>query len=181
MAGEPRARIIRDKSILDMIKSGNTSANYEVWEYLTRMLADQKLGSVYSLQIMREMIRIGEALRTAPDISPDAKVKLSTTALASLTNLRNLLENAYFTKKEYLFILRSDLVDSEGKSIQTDVMIKDLQALITQIDKSALLQSNSGSSDIQVIRGQLLWFNCIFSRNAEYMANPRVCRVTVAQ
>ena len=60
-------------------------------------------------------------------------------------------------------------------------MIKDLQILIAQIDKSALLQTNTNTSDIQLIRGQLLWFNCIFSRNAEYMANPRVCRVTVAQ
>ena len=77
------------------------------------MLADQKLGSVYSLQIMREMIRIGEALRTAPEISNDIKATLSQTAVDSLTNLRNLLENAYFTKQEYLFVLRSDLVDSE--------------------------------------------------------------------
>ncbi len=181
LAGDGRARIIRDKSILEMVRSGSTSANYEVWQYLTRMLSDQKLGSVYSLQIMKEMIRIGETLRTAPDISAEGKANLSKTAIDSLTNLRNLLENAYFTKKEYLFILRSDLVDSEGKTIQTDVMINDLQALITQIDKSALLQSNSGGTDLQVIRGQLSWFNCIFSRNTEYMANPRVCRVTVAQ
>lgn len=127
-----------------MVRSGSTSANYEVWQYLTRMLSDQKLGSVYSLQIMREMIRIGETLRMAPDISADQKANLSKTAIDSLANLRNLLENAYFTKKEYLFILRSDLVDSEGKAIQADVMINDLQALINQIDKSALIQSGAG-------------------------------------
>lgn len=97
------------------------------------------------------MIRIGEALRIAPDVSSEAKNTLSKTAIDSLTNLRNLLENAYFTKKEYLFVLRSDLVDSEGKSIQTDVMIKDLQALITQIDKSALLQTTN-SNDMQLVR-----------------------------
>lgn len=60
LAGEPRARVIRDKTILEMVRSGSTTPNYEIWQYLTRMLADQKLGSVYSLQIMREMIRIGE-------------------------------------------------------------------------------------------------------------------------
>jgi len=80
----------------------------------------------------------------APDISADQKATLSKTAIDSLANLRNLLENAYFTKKEYLFILRSDLVDSEGKAIQADVMINDLQALINQIDKSALIQSGAG-------------------------------------
>lgn len=127
-----------------MVRSGSTSANYEVWQYLTRMLSDQKLGSVYSLQIMREMIRIGETLRMAPDISADQKATLSKTAIDSLANLRNLLENAYFTKKEYLFILRSDLVDSEGKAIQADVMINEHQALMNQIDKSALIQSGAG-------------------------------------
>ena len=181
LAGDGRARIVRDKSILEMVRSGSTSANYEVWQYLTRMLSDQKLGSVYSLQIMREMIRIGETLRMAPDISADQKATLSKTAIDSLANLRNLLENAYFTKKEYLFILRSDLVDSEGKAIQADVMINDLQALINQIDKSALIQSGAGWANLQTIRWQLSWFNCIFSRNTEYMANPRVCRVTLAE
>lgn len=43
LAGEPRARVIRDKTILEMVRSGSTTPNYEVWQYLTRMLADQKL------------------------------------------------------------------------------------------------------------------------------------------
>lgn len=91
------------------------------------MLADQKLGSVYSLQIMKEMIRVGESLRTSPDISNDTKNTLTKAALESLSNLRNLLENAYFIKKEYLFVLRSDLVDTEGKTIQTESMVEDLR------------------------------------------------------
>ena len=149
------------------------------------MLADQKLWSVYSLQIMREMIRIGEGLLLAKDTSDTIKSTLTTTAIESLRNLRNLLENAYFTKKDYWFVLRTDLIDGEWKAIQTDTLTKDLQWLIEEIDRSALLKwaasTNASASDLSTIRAQLAWFNCIFTRNAEYVANPRVCRITVSQ
>jgi hypothetical protein len=140
LTGNPQARAIRDAAILEMVRSGNTTSQYEIWQYLTRILADQKLGSVYSLQIMREMIRIGQELMLDKDTSEAIKNTLTNTAVESLRNLRNLLENAYFTKKEYWFVLRTDLVDGQGKAIQTDRLIQDLQGLIEEIDKSALLK-----------------------------------------
>lgn len=140
LANNPQARAIRDAAILEMVRSGNTASQYEIWQYLTRILADQKLGSVYSLQIMREMIRIGQELMLDKNTSEAIKNTLTNTAVESLRNLRNLLENAYFTKKEYWFVLRTDLVDGRGKVIQTDRLIQDLQGLIEEIDKSALLK-----------------------------------------
>ena len=184
ITANPRARIVRDKAILEMVRTGNTGAYYEMWQYLTQMLANQKLGSVYSLQIMREMIRIGESLRQSKTITDTIKSTLTKTAIDSLKNLRDLLENAYFTKQDYWFVLRSDLTDNEGKPVQTDALVGDLQALISEIDHSTLLQLGQNpwsEDDLQVIRAQLAWFNCIFSRNAEYTNNPRVCRTVVGQ
>ena len=89
---------------------------------------------------MREMIRIGEALLLDTNTSESTRAELTSTAIESLTNLRNLLENAYFTKKEYWFVLRTDLVDGQGKAIDTAVLIRDLQGLIEEIDRSALLK-----------------------------------------
>ena len=140
ITANPRARIVRDKAILEMVRTGNTGAYYEMWQYLTQMLANQKLGSVYSLQIMREMIRIGESLRQSKTITDTIKSTLTKTAIDSLKNLRDLLENAYFTKQDYWFVLRSDLTDNEGKPVQTDALVGDLQALISEIDHSTLLQ-----------------------------------------
>ena len=185
LANEPRARAIRDGSILEMVRTGASASQYEVWQYLTRMLADQKLGSVYSMQIMREMIRIGEALMAAKDTPETVRSTLTSTGIESLRNLKNLLENAYFTKKEYWFVLRTDLLDSQWKAIETESLTKDLQGLIEEIDRSPLLKTSpSGQNtqnDLATIRGQLAWFRCIFNRNAEYVANPRVCRITVSQ
>jgi hypothetical protein len=180
LANEPRARAIRDGSILEMVRTGASSSQYEMWQYLTRMLADQKLWSVYSMQIMREMIRIGEELMTSKNLEPSLRDTLADTAIESLGNLKNLLENAYFTKQEYWFVLRTDLLDIEWKAIQTDTLTKDLQSLIEEIDKSPLLKLWSGVDGLATIRGQLAWFRCIFNRNAEYVANPRVCRITVS-
>lgn len=180
----PLARVVRDKSILEMIQSGSTTSQYEIWQYLTRMLADQKLWSIYSLQITREMIRIGESLMASKDISETQRATLTTTAIESLKNLRNLLENAYFKKQEYWFVLRTDLIDSAGKAIQNDNFIRDLQGLVDEINRSTLLKwktsKNESEDDLALIRGQLVWFKCIFTRNAEYVLNPRVCRVTVS-
>ena len=128
------------------------------------------------------MIRIGEALLLDTNTSESTRAELTSTAIESLTNLRNLLENAYFTKKEYWFVLRTDLVDGQGKAIDTAVLIRDLQGLIEEIDRSALLKCGTATNtQLATIRGQLAWFRCIFSRNDEYVANPRVCRITVSQ
>lgn len=144
------------------------------------MLASQKLGSAYSMQIVREMMRIGDVLQRSNSISEEERQMLTRDATESLINLKNILENTYFTKKEYWFVLRTDLVDSDGKSVQNQVLINDLQELIKQIDVSGLMQADSieGKEGLPVIRAQLAWFNCIFSRNAEYVTNPRICRTT---
>lgn len=185
VANSPRARAVRDGAILEMIRTSQTAASYDVWKYLTNMLSYQKLGSAYSLQIMREMIRVGEAINTAKETSDEARVTLKKTALEALANLRNLLENTYFTKKEYLFVLRGDLLDEKGKSIDTQVFVDDLQSLIKQIDKSALFvvpdSDTKAKEDMVVLQGQLKWFTCIFSKNEAYVQNPRVCRTTAPQ
>jgi hypothetical protein len=144
------------------------------------MLASQKLGSAYSLQIVREMIRIWETLQRSSDISSEERTSLAKNAIESLSNLKNILENTYFTQKEYWFVLRKDLVDDEWNAIQSQVFINDLQELIKQIDGSSLIHSTDPKQeeDLRVIRAQLVWFNCIFSRNDEYVTNPRICRTT---
>jgi hypothetical protein len=86
------------------------------------------------------MIRIGESLIVSKDISDTQRATLTTTAIESLKNLRNLLENAYFKKQEYWFVLRTDLIDSAGKAIQNDNFIKDLQGLVDEINRSTLLK-----------------------------------------
>lgn len=180
LAWDARARVIRDKAILEMIQSGTTVSSREIWGYLTQMLASQKLWSAYSLQIVREMIRIWDVLQRSPDITDDVRQTLTKSAIESLSNLKNILENTYFTKKEYWFVLRDDLLDAEGNAIQNQVFINDLQELIKQMDASALIQ-NPGSENeenLRVIRAQLAWFNCIFSKNEEYVTNPRICRTT---
>ncbi len=65
------------------------------------------------MQIMREMIRIGEELMASKNLEPSLRDTLADTAIESLGNLKNLLENAYFTKQEYWFVLRTDLLDIE--------------------------------------------------------------------
>lgn len=180
LAWDARARVIRDKAILEMIQSGTTVSSREIWGYLTQMLASQKLWSAYSLQIVREMIRIWDVLQRSPDITDDVRQTLTKSAIESLSNLKNILENTYFTKKEYWFVLRDDLLDTEWNTIQNQVFINDLQELIKQMDTSALIQ-NPGSENeenLRVIRAQLAWFNCIFSKNEEYVTNPRICRTT---
>ncbi len=180
ISNDPRARVIRDKAILEMIQSWTTVSSIEIWDYLTRMLASQKLWSAYSLQIVREMIRIGDILQRSPESTAEVRKSLTKSAIESLSNLKGILENTYFTQKEYWFVLRDDLLDSEGKSIQNQVFINDLQALIKQIDTSSLIQDAGIESEenLRVIRAQLAWFNCIFSRNEEYVGNPRICRAT---
>ncbi len=43
LSRDPLARVIRDRSMLEMVKNGNSVSQYEMWQYLTHMLADQKL------------------------------------------------------------------------------------------------------------------------------------------
>lgn len=73
------------------------------------------------------MIRVGNDLLSAKDTSDTVRAGLNQTAVDSLRNLRNLLESTYFIKKDYWFVLRTDLIDGGGKAIQTDVLTKDLQ------------------------------------------------------
>lgn len=73
------------------------------------------------------MIRVGNDLLSAKDTSDAVRAGLNQTAVDSLRNLRNLLESTYFIKKDYWFVLRTDLIDGGGKAIQTDVLTKDLQ------------------------------------------------------
>jgi hypothetical protein len=73
-------------------------------------------------------------------------------------------------------------VDSEWNAIKNQVFIADLQELIKQIDSSGLILSSAKEeSNLPVIRAQLVWFNCIFSKNDEYVTNPRICRTTKAE
>lgn len=180
LAADPRARVVRDKAILELIQSGTIVSSLEIWEYLTQMLASQKLGSAYSLQIVREMIRIGDSLQRSPDTDEETKKTLTKNAVDSLTNLKDILENTYFTKKEYWFVLRDDLVDDDGNAIKNQVFINDLQDLIKQIGGSGLILNPWAEYEekLRIIRAQLAWFNCIFSRNEEYVGNPRICRTT---
>jgi len=59
------------------------------------------------------MIRIGDVLQRSNDIPDETRKALTKSAVQSLSNLKTILENTYFTKKEYWFVLRTDLVDSE--------------------------------------------------------------------
>lgn len=59
------------------------------------------------------MIRIGDTLQRSEDIPAETRKTLAENAIESLSNLKNILENTYFTRKEYWFVLRTDLVDSE--------------------------------------------------------------------
>ena len=82
------------------------------------------------------MIRIGDDLRSSPATTDDEKKILTREAITSLSNLKNVLENTYFIKKEYWFVLRDDLLGTDGKAIQNKVFISDLQALIAHIQTS---------------------------------------------
>jgi hypothetical protein len=181
ITGDARARANRDKAILEMIQLGTTVSSVEIWWFLTEMLASQKLGSAYSLQIVREMIRIWDVLQNSTNVSVDVSKTLTNSAIESLSNLKSILENTYFTKKEYWFVLRDDLEDEEGNTIQNQVFINDLQDLIRQIDTSWLIQNSSSENEanLRVIRAQLAWFSCIFVRNDEYVKNTRICRTTI--
>ncbi len=179
IAKDEKAQTVRDKAILNMIKSANTSSYMELWMYLSHMLASQKLGSAYSLQILREMLRIGDELLVSQNISDTDKWSLSTTAVSTLSNLKNMLENTYFTKKEYWFVLRNDIVDEEWNQIQTQVFVDDLQKLIQYMDNSTLVRSIQWNDEFRIVRGQLNWFTCIFAKNSEYVNNPRICRTSI--
>lgn len=39
----PRAKVKRDNAILQMIRTSKADATYDVWKYLTNMLAKQKI------------------------------------------------------------------------------------------------------------------------------------------
>jgi len=48
------------------------------------------------------------------------------------------------------------------------------------MDTASIIQNPGPENEenLRVIRAQLAWFNCIFSKNEEYVTNPRICRTT---
>lgn len=107
------ANSIRDKSILEMVKNGKSDENYAIWGFLTKMLASQNLGSTYSMKIVKEMLRMSDVLSKSNTVTEIQKSTLITESLEGLQNVKNLLENTYFIKKNYWYVLRTDLLDNE--------------------------------------------------------------------
>ncbi len=166
---DPLAVNTRDSAIVGMIQSSQ-NPTYEMWLYLTYILSKEKKWSPYSLKIMTEMIRLGELLKN--DIEhKDAIIEESNKALS---NLRKVLEESYFDKKDdYLFVLKQNLKDEKWQKIDTIIFVNDLNQLISEIDKSTLFLEYP---DFRVLRRHLSWFTCIFQKNAEYLQDIRICR-----
>ncbi len=159
----------RDNSIVTMIQSSQ-NPTYEMWLYLTFILSKEKKGSPYSLKIMTEMIRLWESLKD--DI--EHKETIIAESNKTLANLRKVLEETYFDKKDdYLFVLKENLKDEKGQKIDTIIFVNDLNQLISEIDKSNLFTEYP---DFRVLRRHLSWFTCIFQKNKEYLQDIRVCR-----
>lgn len=119
---------------------------------------------------MTEMIRLGELLKD----EVDHKNTIIEESNRTLTNLRKVLEETYFDKKDnYLFVLKQNLKDDKGQKIDTIVFVNDLNQLISEIDKSTLFLEYP---DFRILRRHLSWFTCIFQKNKEYIQDIRVCR-----
>lgn len=174
------ANSIRDKSILEMVKNGKSDESYAIWGFLTKMLASQNLGSTYSMKIVKEMLRMSDILSKSNTVTEIQKSTLITESLEGLQNVKNLLENTYFIKKNYWYVLRTDLLDNEWKPLSTDILTDDLNGIINQVDSSILFLSAipDEKEKLWLIRAQLVWFKCIFEKNEAYVNNPRICRIT---
>lgn len=169
LMNDPLAVSTRDNSIVTMIESSQ-NPTYEMWLYLTFILSKEKNWSPYSLRIMTEMIRLWEILKDDTE-HKDTIIEESNKALA---NLRKVLEETYFDKKDnYLFVLKENLKDDKWQKIDTAIFVNDLNQLISEIDKSTLFREYP---DFRVLRRHLSWFTCIFQKNREYLKDIRVCR-----
>lgn len=158
----------RDKAILSMIQSSK-EPTYEMWQYLTFILSKQKQGSPYSIKIMAEMIRLGEILKDVGHKDDILKESNNT-----LSNLKTILEQTYFDKKEgYLYVLKEWLKDEKGQDIDTSVFVDDLNKLIGEIDHSTLFLEYP---NFRYLRRHLVWFTCIFEKNQAYVGDIRICR-----
>ncbi len=119
---------------------------------------------------MTEMIRLGEALKD----HPEHKITIVEESNRALSQLRKVLEETYFDKKDnYLFVLKEDLKDENGRKIDTLIFVNDLNRLIAEVDKSTLFLEYP---DFRILRRHLTWFTCIFLKNKEYIQDIRVCR-----
>jgi hypothetical protein len=119
---------------------------------------------------MTEMIRLGDLLKE----SQENKVDIVEESNRTLSQLRKVLEETYFDKKDnYLFVLKEDLKDERGQKIDTLIFVNDLNQLIDEIDKSSLFLEYP---DFRILRRHLTWFTCIFLKNKEYLSDIRVCR-----
>lgn len=166
---DPQSRALRDKSVLSWLNSIQTSPDPDIWEYLTAVFVHEKLGSIYSIKLMGEMIRIGDLLMQKNN---DTEIRSQTQD--ALTQLHTLLESTYFTKRDQFFVLKEDLLSENWSILSGWELASDLRALIAKIDNSHLFDD---LPDFETIRGQLVWFTCIFEKNAEYVRDIRVCRV----
>lgn len=169
LSGDRLAVNTRDSAILSMIRSSQ-NPTYEMWLYLTFILSKEKKWSPYSLQIMTEMVRLGNALEKKPEY----RTSIVEESNRALSNLRKVLEESYFDKQDdYLFVLKKDLKDEKWQKIDTIVFVNDLNQLIAEIDKSNLFLEYP---DFRILRRHLSWFTCIFQKNKEYLEDVRVCR-----
>lgn len=171
LSNDPLAINTRDNSILTMIQS-TQKPTYEMWLYLAFILSREKNWSPFALRIMSEMIRIGEILKDGEN-----KVEIITESNNAISNLRKVLEDSYFDKKDnYLFVLKDNLKNERWENINPTVFVDDLKKLILEIDKSTLFTEYP---DFRRLRRHLSWFLCIFEKNKAYVDDIRVCRIEV--
>ena len=171
LSGNKLAINMRDGDILKMIRS-SSSPTYEMWLYLTFILWKENKWSPYALQIMTEMVRIGEILK-----SGEHKKTIAEESNMALASLKKILEETYFDKKEdYIFVLKQNLQDETGTNLDTKIFVNDLNSLIIEIDKSTLFLEYP---DFRILRRHLVWFTCLFEKNKEYLQDIRICRATV--
>jgi len=121
---------------------------------------------------MTEMVRLGEILKNS-----EHKKIIIEESNAALSNLKKVLEETYFEKKEdYIFVLKQNLKDENGKNLDTKIFVNDLNSLIVEIDRSTLFLEYP---DFRILRRHLVWFTCIFGKNKEYLQDIRICRSEV--
>ncbi len=171
LSNDPLAITTRDNTILAMIQSSQRPT-YEMWSYLTFILSKEENGSPFALRIMSEMIRIGEILKNGEN-----KAAIVTESNNAISNLKKVLEESYFDKKDnYLFVLKNDLKNEKWENINPTVFVDDLKKLILEIDQSTLFTEYP---DFRRLRRHLSWFLCIFEKNKEYIDDIRVCRIEI--
>lgn len=169
LQNNPSAVSTRDYNILTMIQA-NQNPTYEMWLYLIHILSKEKKWSAFVIKIMKEMVRSGEFLKN----NLEYRDEIITESNKAIWNLRKVLEERYFDKKDnYLYVLKEDLKDEKWQKINTIIFVSDLNNLISEIDSSSLFTEYV---DFNVVKRHLIWFTCIFKKNKEYIQDIRVCR-----